>query len=310
MTPTSRVADLGEADLRARLANEGLWLSSGPLSLHIRSREPIVARALACLYPDHELANADFADFHVEVGRAHGLRRWIRPQVQFHLDARTPFKPLPHVQSFAMLEWGLNWCIATYCHQFLVIHAAVVERNGFAAILPAPPGSGKSTLTAALIQRGWRLCSDELTLIDPVSCDVAALARPVNLKNDSIDIIRAFEPGAVFGPECPDTHKGRVAHLRPPRDSVLRVAERARPRWVIFPQWSAGTALTLTPLARAAAFIQLAENAFNYSMLGETGFNALADTIDRSDCLGLQYSRLDDAVAAFDRLAEEAANEP
>ncbi|WP_374512748.1 HprK-related kinase A [Niveibacterium sp.] len=306
MTATLRVTDLNEADLSARLSGDGLWLTSGPLTLHIRSREPVVRQALQTLYADHTLALSDFADFHVQVGRVAGLRAWVRPQVQFHLDGRTPFKPLPHAQSFAMLEWGINWCIATYCHQFLVIHAAVVERNGLAAILPAPPGSGKSTLTAALIQRGWRLCSDELTLLDPADGRVVALARPVNLKNNSIDIIQQFEASASFGPECPDTHKGRVAHLRPPRDSVARMHERAMPRWIIFPQWEAGTALNMKPLPRAEGFIQLAENAFNYSMLGETGFRTLIDTVDRSDCLSMRYSRLDDAIAAFDRLADEA----
>jgi predicted ATPase len=35
----------------------------------------------------------------------------------------------------------------------------VVERDGHALILPAMPGSGKSTLTAALVQRGWRLAA-------------------------------------------------------------------------------------------------------------------------------------------------------
>ncbi|WP_276510004.1 HprK-related kinase A [Niveibacterium umoris] len=288
------------------MSREGLWLKSGPFSLHIQSRERAVSHAIACLYRDHALSASDFADFHVEIARAAGVRRWLKPQIQFHLDGRTPFKPLPHAQSFAMLEWGLNWCIATYCQQFLVIHAAVVERNGMAAILPAPPGSGKSTLTAALIQRGWRLCSDELTLIDPGTGKVVALARPVNLKNDSIDIIRAFEPTAVFGPEYPDTHKGRVAHLRPPRQSVERASEAAKPRWVVFPQWAAGEPLNLTALQRSAAFIQLAENAFNYNMLGETGFRTLADTIDRCDCLALRYSRLDDAIRAFDGLADEA----
>lgn len=300
------MSDLAEADLYSRLSHDGLWLKSGPLSLHIRSDEPVVGEAIAALYPDHVLADSDFADFHVQVGRATGLRRWVRPQVLFHLDGRTPFKPLPRAQSFAMLEWGINWCIATYCHQYLVIHAGVIERNGFAAILPAPPGSGKSTLTAALIQRGWRLCSDELTLIDPRSAEVVALARPVNLKNNSIDVIQAFEPSAVFGPECPDTHKGRVAHLRPPRDSVLRADQGAKPRWVIFPKWSAGAPLTTQAIPRAEAFIQLAENAFNYSMLGESGFDVLARTIDACDCMSLQYSKLDEAVAAFERLAEDA----
>ena len=306
MTPTLRVADLTATDLSSRLSHDGLWLKSGPLSLHIRSDEPVVSHAIATLYADHLLADSDFADFHVQVNRVSGLRRWARPQVQFHLDGRIPFKPLPYAQSFAMLEWGINWCIATYCHQFLVIHAGVIERNGFAAILPAPPGSGKSTLTAALIQRGWRLCSDELTLIDPATTRVVALARPVNLKNNSIDVIRAFEPSTVFGPECPDTHKGRVAHLRPPLDSVARAGDGAKPRWVIFPQWSPGAPLTMQALPRAEAFIQLAENAFNYSMLGETGFHTLANTIDGSDCMKLHYSSLDDAVTAFERLASDA----
>ena len=56
-----------------------------------------------------------------------------------------------------------------HAHQYLIIHAAVVEKNGLAAILPAPPGSGKGTLTAGSVLSGWRLLSDELTLIDRLS---------------------------------------------------------------------------------------------------------------------------------------------
>ena len=65
-----------------------------------------------------------------------------------------------------MLEWGLNWCVAGHAHQYLMLHAAALERNGRAVILPGDPGAGKSTLTAALMLSGWRLLSDEITLVD------------------------------------------------------------------------------------------------------------------------------------------------
>ena len=99
----------------------------------------------------------------------------------------------------------MNWCISAHAHQFLILHAAVLERGGVALIMPAPPGSGKSTLCAALALSGWRLLSDELALIDPGSGRVWPLCRPVSLKNRSIEVIRHFAPEAVFGPVAEGT---------------------------------------------------------------------------------------------------------
>jgi len=74
-----------------------------------------------------------------------------------------------------------------------MLHAAVLEKNGRAVVLPGDPGAGKSTLTAALMLSGWRLLSDEITLVDRDDGLLVGLARPVSLKNASIDVIqRAF----------------------------------------------------------------------------------------------------------------------
>lgn len=91
---------------------------------------------------------------------------------------------MPVGHAFPQLEWAMNWCISTQANFYLLLHSAVIERNGFAAIMPAPPGSGKSTLCAALINRGWRLLSDELALISLHDQNIYPLARPVGLKND------------------------------------------------------------------------------------------------------------------------------
>lgn len=307
MTPDLLVKDLAVTDLRERLATGRFVLRTGPFTTAIRSRRADVLQAIALLYADHPVEPpGGFVDFHVEVRRVEGLRGWIRPQAVFELDGARPFVPLPEAQSFALLEWGLNWCIANFCHQFLMIHAAVIERDGFAAILPAPPGSGKSTLCAALVHRGWRLLSDELTLIRPATGEALGLARPINLKNASIDIMRGFAPEAVFGPIVPDTKKGTVAHLKAPADSVARLDQAARPRWIVFPQYEAGATATRSPLPPHEAFVYLAENSFNYSILGEQGFDTLGRVVDGCDCLRFRYSRLDDAIAQFEQLLAEA----
>lgn len=302
-----KLMQMAPADLRRQLAGAGIWMRTGPFSLRVQSRVPHVAEGLAQLYGQFEVRSPReaFADFHVSVNPPRGWRRWVRPQVTFALDDVPPFKPLPYDQAFPMLEWGLNWCVSTHAHQFLIIHAGAVEKNGRVAILPAPPGSGKSTLTAALTLSGWRLLSDELTLIDRKTGLVHPLPRPVSLKNHSIDVIRAFSPDAFINRASHDTLKGTVAHMRPLRDSVRRQHEPARPGWVIFPQWTEGAPTLLLERSRAQTFMFLAQNAFNYSHLGADGFRVGSEMIDQVDCYDFSYSQLDEAIATFDRLATQ-----
>ena len=304
-----RLADLPPRELRRRLRRGRLRLRLGPFQVRLGSAFPEVARELARLYPDHALpaAGEDFDDWHVRLAPPRGLRRWIRPQALFLLDGRSPFKPLPRDQSVPLLEWGLNWCVASQAHRYLILHAAVIERGGRAVVMPADPGAGKSTLCAALVHAGWRLLSDELALVSMRTGALHAMARPVSLKNESIDVIRAFAPGAVLSDAFADTSKGTVALLKPPPDSVARVHETARPAWVVTPEYVPGTDASLEPASRATTFMELAHNGFNYSIHGAAGFDALARLVDACACHHFRYSRLPDAVAVFERLAGEAA---
>lgn len=218
-------------------------------------------------------------------------------------DGERPFLPLPYNQSFPLFEWGLNWCVSTNLHRWVIVHSAVVERNGRAAILPAPPGSGKSTLCAALVSRGWRLLSDELAMIDPDSLLLQPFPRPISLKNQSIDLMRAFASPEVIGPVFADTHKGDIAHMKVPERSRLHQSDCVPAAWLIFPRYRPGSALRTERLGRARTVVELAANSFNQDRLGETGFRTLASTAARSECIRMEYSALDDAISFFDRLA-------
>jgi hypothetical protein len=262
---------------------------------------------VALHYADCTIEDAGgFADFHVRVAPPRSLRRWVGPQVQFQFDGARTFLPLPADQAFAMLEWGLNWCVSSNCHQYLIVHAASIEKSGLALLLPGAPGSGKSTLCAGLVNRGWRLLSDELTLLDLGTGYVVPLPRPVSLKNASIDAIRRFAPDAALSPPVHDTVKGTVAHMKAPTESVRRATETARPRWIVLPHYESGAAALLTPLSKARAFMHLADHAFNYDVHGRKGFELLARVITDSDCFEFQYGALEDAIAAFDDAALRA----
>lgn len=299
-----RVGKFDRRELAELLAAGRLALHTGPLRTRVHSRLRDVADYVATAYRHHPCTiEPEFTDVSVTVRRPRNLRRWLRAQAEFVVEGESPFEPLPRAQAAALLEWGLNWTIASSCHQWLTIHAACLERGGRAVVLPAPPGSGKSTLCAALALRGWRLLSDELTLLDPASGLAWALARPINLKNESIELIRAFEPAAEWGPTTFDTHKGRVTHLCPPRDSVDRMAEPAAPAWIVFPRYRTAAEPLLQPRGKAATFAHFARNAFNYSILGELAFETVGRLLDACECYDFTYSRLDDALEVFDWLA-------
>ena len=274
--------------------------------MHLRTDDPSLVALIADLYPTTPVFTDDqIVNFRIRMRRAPGIRGQWKPQIRFFLDEKPPFEPYPLDHAFPLLEWGTNWCIALRSHQYLMLHAAVVERGGKAMILPATPGSGKSTLSAGLAWRGWRLLSDEFGLVRRPQGDLLPLPRAVPLKNESIAVIRDFAPEAFLGPLFPKTRKGDVAHMRPPGDSLPRQQEPAEPRWIVFPRHRRGHPVRLQPIPASLAFTRLAHNSFNYRLLGEVGFRALAALIRRCDCYSFEYGDLEAATTFLTQLASD-----
>ncbi|HKR20427.1 MAG TPA: HprK-related kinase A [Stellaceae bacterium] len=289
------------------MRHEVIHLRLGPFTAALTTAFREVGEALARLYPPRfRKATDTFADFHVALVPGKGVRRFVRPQARFLIDGQDPFKPLPADQALPLVEWGLNYAIAGLAHQYMIVHAAAIEKNGHVAILPGAPGSGKSTLTAGLVHRGWRLLSDELALIRRDDGRVVPLARPINLKNASIDVLKSFAPHAVFSDAVADTAKGTVALMRAPEDSLERVDEVAPVRWIVFPRWRAGEVARFTPFSKAASLIEIGHHAMNYSLHGAQGFALLSKVLEKSGCYRFAYGDLNEAASVFDALAAAA----
>lgn len=298
-----RVADLSPRALHRGLSLTGLLIPCGPFCVRIRSKLPGLANEFRLLYRDFPILSEDtFVDFEVQLRSPNLLRRFFRPQVSLDCDGRIPFKPLPLAQAFPMLEWGLNWVISSHAHDHLAIHAAVVERDDRCLILAADPGSGKSTLCAALVHRGWRLLSDELTLVRLDDGLICPIVRPISLKNQSIGVVRSLGSEITLSSTCHDTAKGSIAHARPPVQSVLSMSQLARPAMLVFPKYRHGASLQSTPEGKARSLIELTRHTFNFAVLSGAGFDALGRLIDQVQSHRIEYSSFDQVIPEIDRL--------
>jgi HprK-related kinase A len=248
---------------------------------------------------------AGMFDVTLDLRRVRGVRGRFRPQCELLCDRVPELEPFPLDTPLPLLEWGTNYALARRLFCYLLLHAGVVERGGRAIVMPALPGSGKSTLTAALSLRGFRLLSDEFGVVRIEDARLLRMLRPLALKNESIDVIQRFEPTAVIGPRFPKTHKGTVAHLAPLAAHVDARHEAAAPALVVFPRFDRTAGVELERVQKTRAFARLAVNSFNYHALGPEGFEALGQLVDESSCWQLRYGDLDGAIKALDELLDE-----
>ena len=291
--------DLGEAMRQGRFR-----LDIGCLRVKIKSGTPHFPVVFKTLYGRHSCAvDGGEYDFDISIVPPNWLRRHIARNVVFELSGERPFLPVDAAHAHALFEWGLNWTIGSFAHTYLILHSAVLETRGVGVLLSAVSGSGKSTLAAELALSGWRLLSDELALIDE-KLELIPCVRPVSLKNSSIDLIQSRHPEVVFGPLATNTHKGSIAHLPAPGDSIERASESATPRLIVFPKWVDGAALRMRAVGQGQAAMRLIDQSFNYSTLGISGFQRLARLVSSTEAWEIEYSSLDEARDALDELVE------
>lgn len=265
-----------------------------PFNVRIRSSFAGVAEHLDFFYSNHPRHGSDaFIDFDVQVLHGQGLRRWWHPQARLLLDGKESFFPLPAEQAAPMLEWGLNWCIASRPLGYLVMHAGLLAQGDRALMLPGVPGAGKSTLTASLcLLEDWRLLSDELAILDPISGLMQPHARPICLKNASIEIACGF-PKTRLGRVYHDTRKGTISHAACPTASMAVSSTPARVQWVVFPRFELDSPPRCEEISRVEAFSMISEQSFNRERMGEVGFDALCAMLTDARCFQIVYGSTD-----------------
>lgn len=305
------IAELPRHELARRLRADGVHLVTGAFTVHVRASLSGFIDEFTDMYGDFPVEDPPgIDDVRLRLEGPSLLRRFVAPQARIWRDGRQLLGKAPAYRAFTLFETALNWSLALSDVAPMFLHAAVLERDGRALVMPAASGSGKSTLAAALAWRGWRLFSDESATFCLQTGRLRPNPRPISLKNNAISVIAGFEPRAHMSRIYQGTPKGDIAFVRPPREAVARAQEVAVAGLVVAPTYAPGAAANLVRLDRTEAFKLLTDNAVNYSSMLQTGFEILTGIAGRCGFYRLTYSNLDEAINLVDRLHRESGSDP
>jgi hypothetical protein len=183
------------------------------------------------------------------------------------------------------------------------IHAGAVEERGRATLLSGRSGAGKTTLVLNLLQRGFRLLSDELAIVEPSTQRILPYPRSLHIRPGTPELIRALRlvqrasetlvrgawtltpdvlEEALPGSLAPAAQLTNVLLLDGPPDA------EASPR--------------LTPVPPAVAALELLRATWAASVEFDAGLDRLSRLLDGVSCARLRIGELEattDVVATW-----------
>ena len=193
---------------------------------------------------------------------------------------------------------SLVWSTAVNNHQFFLdIHAGVVGNGSVCILLPGPPGSGKSTLTALLAHAGYEFFSDEIALLSEGTFEVVPVPLAICIKKSGIAALADAFPQLRQLPLHLRGDGKHVAYLQPPPET--RPSDRtSRPvAALVFPRYEPLMAPTLEPMAKTVALKRLLEECVAVrTPLDRDRVAALVQWISRMPCYSLVFGSGSEAI--------------
>jgi hypothetical protein len=207
----------------------------------------------------------------------------------------------------APLAKSLVWQTAVNDHDFFLdIHAAVVGDGERCYLLPATPGSGKSTLTAALVHHGFEYFSDEVALLHGNDLLVQPVPLATCIKDTGVAVLSAYYPRL---PELRMHQRGdgkRVRYMPPPAGSTPATGTLRPVGAIIFPLYSPDRPTTLEGIDTMTALQSLMRECLIVdTRLDRDKVAGLLKWLARTPCYRLSVSNLEEAVRLIQSISSE-----
>jgi hypothetical protein len=207
-----------------------------------------------------------------------------------------PIGRAPRLSEMAPIVKAALWQSAINAHDFLFyIHAGVVGTGASCVLLPAAAGSGKSSLTAALVHRGFRYFSDEVALIEPTTFHVSPMPLAMCIKSTGWDLMARYYPGILSLPVHVRSDEKVLRYIPPPADSKEQTPTPVG--HVIFPRYEGAAPTRLERVKRSEALGRLMGECLALRQrLDQKNVRQLVRWISGIECYELTFSSLETAA--------------
>jgi len=179
-------------------------------------------------------------------------------------------------------------------HDAAALHAACVLRNDDAFLLLGAPGTGKTTMSLALLRHGFAFGSDDVTLVTPRG-RLQTIPLPAAIKESAWETAEDLGFGLSGVPVHCRPDGQRVRYYPMPEtslDSSLRI------RAIIRLRREPGSDTALQPIARDQALVALFEESRTFDGRCSTEMmQAFAQLVWEADCVDLHYTEAAEAAA-------------
>ena len=198
-------------------------------------------------------------------------------------ETREPF------EFISFIEWAMIDTALEKMEGYYQIHGGAVVKNNIGLILPAAPGSGKTTLTVALAMNSFQCLSDDVVLIDADSLKLNPFSRNIFITEEKKGVFDGYGINLPLRKSEWMEYGGWDFIFHP--EAIQTTVD-----FIIFPKYNPAQKTELKRISKGKAIFEILKESFNIHKFRDRGVDIVHRLVGNAECFQLTVNDLNEAV--------------